>query len=127
MIKDDYKACTKCRAKKPLSAFAMCSGGNYLRTACRVCENSIAKVRAELKKENERPGPEYRCPICVRDETEAAGCGGVSRSPWTLDHDHLTGKFRGWLCHSCNRTLGGLKDDFGTLARIKTYLKKGRE
>ncbi|MEK6897606.1 MAG: endonuclease domain-containing protein [Nanoarchaeota archaeon] len=28
-----------------------------------------------------------------------------------FDHDHKTGKFRGWICDRCNRILGFAKDD----------------
>jgi len=122
----EYKTCTKCGVKKESCAFGICSGGNYRRTTCKLCENSLAKVRKKLREALDPPLEDHQCPICLRNAEEAKGCGGVNKSPWTLDHDHLTGLFRGWICHSCNRTLGGLKDDFGTLDRIKTYLKKGR-
>jgi len=36
------------------------------------------------------------------------------------DHDHTTGAFRGWLCFSCNSTLG--KVEAIGLARISDYL-----
>ena len=29
---------------------------------------------------------------------------------WTVDHDHLTGKVRGVLCHPCNKKLSVLED-----------------
>jgi hypothetical protein len=31
-------------------------------------------------------------------------CGKVKKL--YVDHSHLTGKFRGWLCHRCNQALG---------------------
>lgn len=40
-----------------------------------------------------------------------------------IDHDHLTGKVRGLLCHNCNRALGLLKDDINILQRAIEYLK----
>lgn len=39
-----------------------------------------------------------------------------------LDHDHKTGKFRGWLCSSCNQGLGRFKDNPELLTRAATYL-----
>jgi hypothetical protein len=43
-----------------------------------------------------------------------------------LDHDHETGKFRGWLCGSCNLGLGQLGDSFDAVLRALTYLAKNR-
>ena len=40
-----------------------------------------------------------------------------------LDHCHTTGKFRGFLCESCNITLGRLKEDIDTLERLVQYLR----
>jgi hypothetical protein len=43
------------------------------------------------------------------------------------DHDHITGQFRGWLCHPCNAALGLLKDDVGKIISLANYLcKNGR-
>lgn len=123
----EYMTCNKCGVKKSCEDFPMESGRGYRKTTCRLCIRSIAKVRKELRETVEEPPEDYQCPICLRNAEEARGCGGKNKSPWALDHDHLTSKFRGWICHSCNRTLGGLKDDFGALARIRNYLKKGRE
>lgn len=40
-----------------------------------------------------------------------------------LDHDHGDGKFRGWLCASCNRGLGLLGDSEFRLANALRYLR----
>ena len=42
-----------------------------------------------------------------------------------IDHDHETGKFRGWLCRRCNIALGKFNDDIPTLKNAIKYLKGG--
>lgn len=39
-----------------------------------------------------------------------------------LDHDHTTGKFRGFLCQGCNLALGHLQDDVRRLQQLIDYL-----
>lgn len=39
-----------------------------------------------------------------------------------LDHDHESGKFRGWLCTNCNTALGKLGDNIEGLLRAIHYL-----
>lgn len=41
-----------------------------------------------------------------------------------LDHDHVTGAFRGWLCNRCNLALGHLGDNVAGLERAVAYLKR---
>ena len=45
------------------------------------------------------------CPICGMQFTKT----GWSRQ--VLDHCHLTGKLRGFICNKCNVAIGGLNDD----------------
>ena len=40
-----------------------------------------------------------------------------------IDHDHKTGRFRGWLCHNCNSAIGLLGEDVELLERVIAYLK----
>lgn len=57
-----------------------------------------------------------RCAGCLKefgDERHNIPC---------VDHDHETNRFRGLLCHSCNRSLGLLKDRVETLIRLTGYL-----
>lgn len=49
-------------------------------------------------------------------------CGKVGKVHW--DHDHETGKFRGWLCVSCNTGLGKLGDSIEGLERALAYLRR---
>jgi Recombination endonuclease VII len=41
-----------------------------------------------------------------------------------LDHDHVTGQFRGWLCHRCNAGIGLLGDNIASLRSAVAYLEK---
>lgn len=38
------------------------------------------------------------------------------------DHDHANGRFRGWLCSSCNLGLGKLGDTLDGVERARAYL-----
>lgn len=52
-------------------------------------------------------------------------CGGppVGRSlRLHLDHDHVTGAFRGWLCGNCNRAIGLLSDTLAGVQQAISYL-----
>lgn len=40
------------------------------------------------------------------------------------DHDHATGKFRGWLCNGCNVALGNVYDNPETLRKLADYLER---
>jgi hypothetical protein len=40
------------------------------------------------------------------------------------DHDHKTGKFRGWICSRCNFAIGHAKDSIKILNKLIQYIKK---
>lgn len=44
-----------------------------------------------------------------------------------FDHDHQTGKFRGWLCRKCNAALGLVDDDVLILKKLIVYLKRSKK
>jgi Recombination endonuclease VII len=56
---------------------------------------------------------EGRCAICGKDECELV-----------VDHDHLTKKFRGLLCRSCNVAIGILGDNVDGVRRALKYLEE---
>lgn len=57
------------------------------------------------------------------DKCENPGCPGIpQKRRLAEDHDHKTGKFRGWLCGSCNTAIGKLGDSLeGILATAKYF------
>lgn len=67
-----------------------------------------------------RPRPE-QCEVC------GAFGKDFKRVGICFDHDHQTGKFRGWICSRCNRILGFARDNSELLVALSDYLKKSRE
>lgn len=53
-------------------------------------------------------------------------CGNVPKRGLDQDHDHRTGKTRGWLCHRCNRNLPSWVDSTWLL-KAASYIAKTRE
>ena len=51
--------------------------------------------------------------------------GQRTKNPFRWDHNHGTDEFRGFLCDSCNTSLGKFRDDPDLLARAIKYLGGG--
>jgi len=74
---------------------------------------------------SERPAAGSACPICGYVTTGTIGNGrGYGADLLVLDHDHDTGKFRGWICSNCNRTLGWAGDNLEGVMRFVRYLEE---
>jgi hypothetical protein len=52
-----------------------------------------------------------------------AVCPLCGRGPTHLDHDHATGRIRGWLCRSCNLALGLMAEDPVLLRRLADWIE----
>jgi len=120
---EDGKFCNKCNQLLPLTAFSAHSGANYLRPECKSCNQELTRVRTELRQKHGMPSEGYCCPICKGDEEGVKGKGNTRNGSWVLDHCHDTDSFRGWLCHKCNRALGGFNDDVSLLQNAIKYLQ----
>ena len=116
------KVCNSCKEDLPISAFSNANGASYPRSKCRKCEQELTRVRKEIRKNILPPPEDYTCPICQRPESEVKGRGGLSVGSWCCDHNHITHKFRGWLCHDCNRAIGALGDSPDKCIRAAEYL-----
>ena len=64
-----------------------------------------------------REDQNFKCFIC---ETHEEKC---QQNTLCVDHCHDTGKVRGLLCHTCNRSIGLLNDSVETLEKAILYLK----
>jgi len=62
------------------------------------------------------------CAICKTHEDYMDRKKGIKRS-LAVDHDHLTGKVRGLLCHRCNTAIGLFNDAFTTVESALKYLR----
>lgn len=56
------------------------------------------------------------CAICKSSDPASLG--------WNTDHSHMTGRFRGILCSSCNWLLGNAKDNIEVLKEAIKYLER---
>jgi len=59
----------------------------------------------------------FNCPICMKTTIV-----GITKQ--VLDHDHKTGKVRGYLCESCNTGIGRLDDNIKLIENALDWLKK---
>ena len=83
-----------------------------LKHICTPCDDKNIKVVRALKKMFGNTKTEG-CEICKRTDKKL-----------TIDHCHKTNKFRGWLCLSCNTSLGRFEDDPQQLINAIEYLLK---
>jgi len=106
------QTCIYCLIEKPLSDFPRHSHHkNNYDSRCKECIKKHTEHREKLRKEAP-PKPE-RCECC-----------GCIPKKWVLDHDHKTGKFRGWICDDCNIGLGKLGDNVEGVQKAIIYLQK---
>lgn len=147
------KICPKCNRDKPLIVFSKSKkiksddGYTMWCTFClrtlrwqKVIEKVKRKEKGFVANDITNPFAKYNitkddykimykeqngvCKICRQPETTRAN-NGRFRS-LSIDHCHKTGKVRGLLCHSCNLSLGLLKDDIKILEAAIRYLKENQ-
>jgi len=61
-----------------------------------------------------------KCALCFIDQQNCS-------KAFAVDHNHITGKIRGLLCHPCNVGLGCFKENLLVLENAINYLKKWKE
>ena len=123
----EKKVCNMCNRLLSVNEFAKNQNGKNNRTvrrpSCNDCRKIIDGENMLLKdkREWERVKPYFEiweCPICKKRTIP-----GLT-SKVVLDHDHITGKPRAWICDSCNTGLGRFKDDIATIENAIKYLKE---
>jgi transcription elongation factor Elf1 len=88
--------------------------------SCRKKKDGVQVSRAE-KKEWEAKRPQdytsFICPICGKNSI-------IGITKIVLDHDHSTGKVRGWICESCNTGIGRFDDDLEIVYKAVEWLMR---
>ena len=114
---DAIKVCTKCGIKKPIDDFHIAQLTNVggicrVKGRCKDCSNKQRNVVRNLV-------PEW-------PKTELCECckNKPLRHP---DHDHVTLKFRGWLCTECNTGFGKLGDSWQSAQNLYNYARRHYE
>lgn len=80
--------------------------------------------RATFSRRAFKGSSEYEELLNAQDGRCAICCEILDEGKLThLDHDHLTGAFRGILCSNCNTGLGMFKDSPRLLAMAIVYLE----
>ena len=122
------KECTRCHISKPLSDYYVGVRNNkqYLYARCKTCCRDINKEQQsngrnwELKNKYGISLEEYNKQCSARFNV----CDICDKQVKTLhvDHNHETNKIRGYLCGSCNRGIGLLKDSAQVCFNASQYL-----
>ncbi len=125
---NDKKICNVCFVLKPMDEFQInqtdAKGRKTRRPSCNICRQDIDRrsIPSREKKEAQRLRPKkgtlWQCPICRK-----MGIVGVNVKV-VADHDHYAGRWRGFLCDSCNTGLGRLKNGENYLLNAIAYLKE---
>jgi hypothetical protein len=118
-----------------------CASGHlserYTKTRCCViCNYEKAtkyRQRPEVKEKYRQKHYLKTYNMSLDDVNKATNCGicnislvlkGYKDSSVCVDHDHNTGKVRGFLCNHCNRALGLFKDNPINLENAIKYLQE---
>jgi hypothetical protein len=83
-------------------------------------EKSKKRMREYYRRKKGIPEATHKCPA----NCECCGRRLGEGKQIHLDHCHVTGVFRGWLCNSCNLGLGMLGDSIAGVEKALTYLTR---
>ncbi len=121
------KVCNQCLTVKPIADFApnqaRSDGSKIHRPTCIECRAGIdGVINQSTRKDGSVPeepplGAFWKCPICEKDYIVGVTVKLV------LDHDHLSGHARDYLCDSCNTGLGRFRNGKIFLSNALRYLQ----
>ena len=113
----ETRVCRSCNIEKPIDRFHRRHrlATDSRDTVCAACSNEGRNWRRKERKKYEHLNTGF-CQCCGRQSDSLH-----------FDHDHKTGKYRGFLCHFCNTGIGKLGDDIEGVARALRYLEKHEE
>lgn len=133
------KRCSVCKIYKPMDHYHKNKSARYgLSIVCKQCAITKSKLAHKRRMETDEA---YRAAkkssytkrmhgitleqysAKLSSQGACAICGTTSpKGGWHLDHNHETGKLRGFLCNPCNRGIGYLQDNVEILMNAINYL-----
>jgi len=119
------KKCTKFKVEKLADSKHFRKNKNVksgLDSWCRDCANEYRNNRRKVNppKEWDIPESELKRFIEAKASKECIICGLPAE---VVDHDHVSKRIRGSLCHRCNMGLGHFRDDPELLELAAMYLR----
>jgi hypothetical protein len=122
--RQNTRECRECKLNLPRSCFGYNTSSSwpfdrngYLlrRPECNACNKKSNKTKRLAEKSAVqkglpvKPPPGTQCELCSKTDSIV------------FDHSHSLCQFRGWLCNSCNRALGVLRDEPEHLIKAVEY------
>jgi hypothetical protein len=126
-----FKICTKCGINKSLNCYRGNTSGRdafdksgyrLRRPECDDCTKKASYGKTEAQQIAKKEGIPFKapegttCKICKKAPTKGNGL--------VFDHCHKKNVFRGYICNSCNRSMGVLGDNIEGLIVAMNYLLK---
>lgn len=139
------KKCSKCKIEKSLTQFFVSRKGRSKDGKHNVCKECCVKYQKDYRNtpegkekyknwwytsklrskfgitvdeyENLLQKQDNRCAICGKYST-------IKGQRLAIDHNHLTKKVRGLLCHHCNVGIGYMRENIQTLKNAIEYLER---
>jgi len=124
---NETKICRRCQSRKSIFEFQKnqksIAGKISRRGECVDCRRwkkpMSVKMRIEYEKTHPMPpiGEPFRCPVCEKTIIRQF------KNDVVLDHYHLNGEIRGWICRQCNSSIGMMDEDVSILARAIQWIQ----
>ena len=107
------QTCMECNKIKPSHLFDPLwrrkDGSVRYSNKCRDCRQIQQKIKDGLRKHHPYPNKDYRCPMCGDSEEDlktksinSHTSRNTCKETFSLDHNHQTGEFNDYICHTCN-------------------------
>ena len=113
---DEQRVCYQCKKTKNILEYGTVNKDNfsraYTKKICNNCARKNQKIIRRLRNLYEAMKPDH-CMLCQ-----------AKSDVLEIDHCHITGQFRGWICKNCNTGLGKFLDDSQFLIKAIEYLHK---
>jgi hypothetical protein len=91
-----------------------------------ICKTSHGwRCSVVKRKEKRREGYKKRYGLILVESSIPDICKICKRkTKLSLDHNHKTGKIRGWICSQCNSIMGFANDDIQRLKNVIQYIRE---